>query len=274
MMIDGLFRFYLASVSPIMVLPDMQVLKGIELCVSLALFLLCCSFPVACTRSPRASAWNSMRQFPAWRPDLVPTQLGANRAPDGSTLTVNSQYLMRDGKPWIPVMGEFHYTRYPEAYWEEEILKMKASGVEVIATYVIWIHHEEVEGQFDWSGQRNLRKFAELLRQARNVALSAHRPVGAWGGAQRRTAGLGAEEERGAHQRPNLSCRGEEFYAQIGLQLHGLLWKDGGPVIGIQIENEYAAQRARARAGTPGRPQAMAIEQRPRRALVYRHRLG
>jgi len=43
-------------------------------------------------------------------------------------------------------MGEFHFSRYPEAEWEPEILKMKASGVQIIATYVIWIHHEETEG--------------------------------------------------------------------------------------------------------------------------------
>ena len=48
-------------------------------------------------------------------------------------------------------MGEFHYTRVPEAQWEEEILKMKTAGVSIIAAYIIWIHHEEIEGQFDWS---------------------------------------------------------------------------------------------------------------------------
>ena len=59
-------------------------------------------------------------------------------------------------------MGEFHFSRYPEKYWEEEILKMKAGGVQVVSTYIFWIHHEEIEGQFDWSGQRNLRRFVEL----------------------------------------------------------------------------------------------------------------
>ena len=81
---------------------------------------------------------------PGFAPKPVPTQLGTNRTPDGSMMTVNNQYLMRNGKPWLPVMGEFHYSRYPEANWEEEILKMKASGVDIIATYVIWIHHEEI----------------------------------------------------------------------------------------------------------------------------------
>ncbi len=80
----------------------------------------------------------------------------------GNSLSVNSRYVTKNSVPWLPVMGEFHFARYPEAYWEEEILKMKAGGVQVVSTYIFWIHHEEIEGQFDWSGQRNLRHFVEL----------------------------------------------------------------------------------------------------------------
>ena len=173
-------------------------------------------------------------------PKPVPTQLGSDRAPNGSTLIVNNQYLMRDGKPWIPVMGEFHYSRYPEAYWEEEILKMKASGVQVVATYVIWIHHEEIEGQFDWRGQRDLRKFAVLC--AKHGMLLNPR-IGPWAHGEARNGGLPDWVLKNSAVRSNdpvYLAEVKQFYAQIGQQLHGLLWKDGGPVIGVQIENEYA----------------------------------
>jgi hypothetical protein len=149
---------------------------------------------------------------------------------------------MRDGKPWIPVMGEFHYTRYPERYWEEEILKMKASGIDVISTYIFWIHHEEVEGQFDWSGQRNLKKFAELC--AKHGMLLYPR-IGPWAHGEVRNGGLPDWVLNKSAVRCNDPIYLDEvkqFYTQIGQQLHGLLWKDGGPVIGIQIENEYAAR--------------------------------
>jgi hypothetical protein len=167
--------------------------------------------------------------------------LGTNRTPNGSTITVNSQYLMRDGKPWIPVMGEFHYTRYPEKFWEEEILKMKASGVDVISTYVFWIHHEEIEGQFDWRGQRNLRRFAELC--AKHGMLLYPR-IGPWAHGEVRNGGLPDWVLKKSAVRSNdpvYLSEVKQFYTQIGQQLHGLLWKNGGPVIGIQIENEYAA---------------------------------
>lgn len=86
---------------------------------------------------------------PAVQPQPVRAALGTSRSPNGNTLTVNSQYLLLNNKPWLPVMGEFHYSRVPKEQWEEDILKMKAAGVEIVSTYVIWIHHEEVEGQFD-----------------------------------------------------------------------------------------------------------------------------
>ncbi len=51
---------------------------------------------------------------------------GSSLSPSGQCIGLSDQYLTRDGKPWLPVMGEFHFSRYPEAGWEEEILKMKA----------------------------------------------------------------------------------------------------------------------------------------------------
>jgi len=89
-------------------------------------------------------------------------RFGSARSPEGHAIEATSRYLTREGKPWLPVMGEFHFSRYPEAEWEEELEKMKAGGVSIVASYVIWIYHEEVEGKFDWTGQRNLRHFVEL----------------------------------------------------------------------------------------------------------------
>jgi len=203
-----------------------------------SLFLLvfvCCLYA-----QPPANrlVFDARTSSPAPRPVL--TQLGSNRAPDGSTITVNSQYLMRNGKPWIPVMGEFHFTRYPEANWEEEILKIKAGGVDIISTYVFWIHHEEVEGQFDWSGQRDLRRFTELC--AKHGMLLYPR-IGPWAHGEVRNGGQPdwvLKKSAVRSNNPIYLSEVKPFYAQIGQQLHGLLWKDGGPVIGIQIENEYA----------------------------------
>ena len=64
------------------------------------------------------------------------------------------------------ISGEFHYARCPEAEWHDELLKIKAGGVSVVATYIFWIHHEEVQGVWDWTGQRDLRKFLQLATRS------------------------------------------------------------------------------------------------------------
>jgi beta-galactosidase len=162
------------------------------------------------------------------------------RSSTGHDLEVNSRFLALDGKPMLPVMGEFHFSRYPPQYWEEEILKMKAGGVNIIATYVFWIHHEEIEGEFDWSGQRDLRRFVELC--AKHGMYVYLRP-GPWDHGEARNGGL----PDWLMKNPNVRTNDPDYLAhvarldrEISLQLKGLLWKDGGPVIGAQLENEYS----------------------------------
>jgi hypothetical protein len=165
---------------------------------------------------------------------------GTAASPSGHVLGLNDRYLTFDGKPWLPVMGEFHFSRYPREQWEEELLKMKAAGVNIVSTYVLWIHHEEVEGQFDWSGQRDLRAFAELC--SKHGLLLVVR-IGPWDHAEVRNGGLPDWVLKQGPTRVNAPAylaSARIWFEQTGKQLKGLLWKDGGPVIGVQIENEYS----------------------------------
>lgn len=165
---------------------------------------------------------------------------GSSTTPAGLTLGVNSRYLTLNGRPWLPVMGEFHFSRYPRAQWEDEILKMKAAGVNIVSTYVIWIHHEEIQGQFDWTGQRDLRAFAQLCAKHKMYMVAR---IGPWDHGEVRNGGLPDWVLKQGPTRvndPTYLASVRAFYDQIGLQLKGLLWKDGGPVIGIQLENEYS----------------------------------
>jgi hypothetical protein len=149
---------------------------------------------------------------------------------------------MRDGKPWFPIMGEFHYSRYPADKWDEEILKMKAGGIQVLSTYVFWIHHEEIEGQFDWSAQRDLRRFVQL---ASRHGMYVWIRIGPWAHGEVRNGGLPdwlLAKTATRENNPRYLSYVARFYGEIGKQVKGLLWKDGGPVIGIQLENEYSAR--------------------------------
>jgi beta-galactosidase len=168
-------------------------------------------------------------------------KMGASRRPGGSTLTLDSDSLILNGKRWTPAMGEFQYSRYPETEWREELLKMKAGGIDIVSTYVFWIHHEEVEGQFDWSGRRDLRRYVELCGE---LGLKMIIRCGPWDHGEVRNGGfpdwLLAKGWETRSDDTNYLEQVKIFYDQIGRQLSGLLWKDGGPVIGIQLENEYS----------------------------------
>jgi len=166
-------------------------------------------------------------------------QFGTARTPAGDTLGINSQYLTLNGRPWLPVMGEFHYARFPARYWEEELLKMKAAGVSIVSTYVIWQYHEETAGHFDWQGDRDLRRFVMLCQK---VGLYVFLRPGPWSHAEVRFGGIPdwvVDETPTRRNDPAYLSEVNLFFQQIAAQVKGLLWKDGGPVIGAQIENEY-----------------------------------
>ena len=164
---------------------------------------------------------------------------GANKAPSGETLSMNSMYLLKDDKPWYPIMGEMHYSRCLAGEWETSILKMKSCGLDVISSYIIWNHHEEVEGQYDWSGNRDLRAFLNLCKKHHMYVWLR---IGPWVHAEARNGGF-PDWLLAKHIPLRQNDTGYLRYVQrlfraCAAQCKGLLYKDGGPVIGIQLENE------------------------------------
>lgn len=193
----------------------------------------------ACLSSPAAPLTATVQPVSGHPADIF--NLGTARHPDGTTITTDRASLRLNDQPWTPVMGEFHYTRYPANEWRDELLKMKAGGISIVATYVFWIHHEEIEGEWNWSDRHNLREFVQL---AGSVGLKVIVRCGPWCHGEVRNGGL---PEWLLHKDGwKLRSEDERFlgkvnglYGQIAQQLDRLLWKDGGPVIGIQVDNEY-----------------------------------
>ncbi|MDQ0583474.1 beta-galactosidase [Streptomyces rishiriensis] len=165
----------------------------------------------------------------------------APAAPD--PIEVTSRWLTRGGRPWFPVSGEFHYSRYPAREWEEELLKMKAGGITVVASYVIWIHHEETEGRVRFDGDRDLRRFARLC--ARH-GLDFVPRIGPWSHAEVRNGGLPdwvlARTTAPRTDDPAYLTAVRPWWEAIASQLDGLDRAHDGPVVAIQIENELYDQ--------------------------------
>lgn len=155
----------------------------------------------------------------------------------------NDQYLIKDGRPWMPVMGEMHYSRYQAGLWEESLRKMKAGGVSIVSSYIFWIHHEEAEGEFDFTGCRDLGRFVRLCRK---VGLYVFLRLGPWVHGEARNGGfpdwVKKMGEEGVGLRTNDPVyleKVERFWKKLYEQVKGEMYAVGGPVIGIQIENEY-----------------------------------
>ena len=153
----------------------------------------------------------------------------------------DNKSLFKGEKRWFPIMGEIHYSRYPDSGWKEALLKMKEGGVDIVSSYVIWIHHEEIENQFDWTGWRNLRKFVQTINEC---GLSMILRIGPWSHAEVRHGGFPdwllakCPDARNTNDEKYFA-EVEKFYKANYEQVKGLLLKDGGPIIGVQIENEF-----------------------------------
>ena len=153
----------------------------------------------------------------------------------------NGYFLTRDGKPWYPVMGEIHFSRLKESLWRDAVAKMKAGGVQVLATYVFWIHHEERQGEWDFTGQRDLRKFLAVCQEE---GMPVFLRIGPWCHGECRNGGfpdwLTAREDLKLRTNdPAYLALVEIFWQQVYRQADGFFYRQGGPVVGIQIENEY-----------------------------------
>ena len=104
----------------------------------------------------------------------------------GDVISFNNFYMEKNGRPFFAVSGEFHYSRMDDARWEDEIIKMRLGGVNIVSTYLFWNHIEEEEGVFDFTGRRDLRKL--------DVRDSPGRPLRSRRSAQRRAAGLAVRQ--------------------------------------------------------------------------------
>lgn len=168
-------------------------------------------------------------------------------SPRSGDLNVTERWVERGGRPWFPITGEIHYTRIPRGRWDEALAQAKAGGLNSVASYVFWRHHEPHPGVFCWDAGYDLRAFIAL---AARHGLDVIVRLGPWAHGEARHGGFPDwlvewAEQAGTALRtddPDYLCRVRRFYAETIAQLKGLTHHDGGPVVGAQIENELYDQ--------------------------------
>lgn len=160
--------------------------------------------------------------------------------PKGEEINVTSRYFTRNGKPWIGVMGEFHFSRYRRENWHRELAKMKAGGITIVSTYLFWIYHEEIEGKMDFGGDNDIRAFIE---ECKDVGLDVVIRIGPWAHGECRNGGfpdwLLKKDYKLRDNNEEYLAVVKKWYQSIYNEVKGLFYKDGGNIIAVQIENEF-----------------------------------
>ena len=160
--------------------------------------------------------------------------------PKGEEINVTSRYFTRNGKPWIGVMGEFHFSRYSRENWHRELAKMKAGGITIVSTYLFWIYHEEIEGKMDFGGDNDIRAF---IKECKDVGLDVVIRIGPWAHGECRNGGfpdwLLKKDYKLRDNNEEYLAIVKKWYQSIYNEVKGLFYKDGGNIIAVQIENEF-----------------------------------
>lgn len=160
--------------------------------------------------------------------------------PSGEEIGFTNYYMTLDNKPFFGISGEMHFSRVDEKNWRDELIKLKMGGINVVSTYIFWIHHEEVEGTFRFDGRRNVRHFIEICNE---LDLKVIVRIGPFDHGEVRNGGIPDWMYGKPFETRSLDA-GFLFYvdrlfSMLNQQFEGLYYKDGGPIIGAQMDNEY-----------------------------------
>ena len=159
------------------------------------------------------------------------------------TFTTGNKTFLLNGKPFVVKAAEVHYPRIPRAYWDHRIKMCKALGMNTVCIYVFWNIHEQKEGQFDFTGNNDVAEFCRLAQK--NGMYVIVRP-GPYVCAEWEMGGLPwwllkKKDIKLRERDPYFMERVKIFEQKVGEQLKPLTIQNGGPIIMVQVENEYGS---------------------------------
>ena len=170
--------------------------------------------------------------------------LGTALAKRSFTVDTSQKTFLKDGKPFNYVSGSFHYSRVPPYYWRDRLQKMYAAGLDAIQFYVPWNVHEPYPGQYDFEGQQDLVRFITIAHEVGLLVLLRAGPY------------ICGEWEYGGFpawlltENPNMIVRSSDpsflkpvdaWFGEFLPKIKPLLYENGGPVVMVQLENEYGS---------------------------------
>jgi len=168
---------------------------------------------------------------------------GAAQSRAAHTFGWKDQRFLLDGQPFLIRSGEMHYPRVPRPYWRDRMRKMKALGLNTLCTYVFWNLHEPHPGRFDFSGNLDL---GEYLRTAHSEGLWVLLRPGPYICSEWDFGGLPAWLLADAKMRvrsadPQFLEAARRYMERVGRETAALQITRGGPILMVQVENEYGS---------------------------------
>ena len=164
-------------------------------------------------------------------------------AAEAHTFKAENGNFTLDGKPFQVISGEMHYARIPRAYWRDRFKMAKAMGLNTITTYVFWNVHEPQPGAYDFSGNNDV---AEFIREAQQEGLYVILRPGPYACAEWEFGGfpswlLKDHSTVVRSSDPKFMDPAKRWLTRLGQELAPLQFGNGGPIILVQVENEYGS---------------------------------
>lgn len=178
---------------------------------------------------------------------LVPALLGAalslQAASPQHTFELQNGMFQLDQRPFQILAGEVHYARIPRAHWRYAMQMARAMGLNTVTTYVFWNLHEPAPEKYEFTGQNDLAAF---LQVAKEEGLYVVLRPGPYACAEWEFGGYPAWllKDRTTVVRsldPKFMAPAAEWFHRLGAVVKPFLLANGGPIIAVQVENEYGS---------------------------------
>ncbi|XP_047528127.1 CAD protein isoform X2 [Vanessa atalanta] len=172
------------------------------------------------------------------------SQLSERDLQTSRNISIQGNDFVLDGNPFRIMSGSLHYFRLPSEYWRDRLRKLRAAGLNTVSTYVEWSSHEPEEGLYKFDGDNDIVRFIQIAAEEELYVLL--RP-GPYICAERDLGGLPYwllskyPKIRLRTTDKNFISETEKWMTKLFSQLKPLLYKNGGPIIMVQVENEYGS---------------------------------
>lgn len=176
----------------------------------------------------------------------TPVSVSAQLAPANATTAthrfeIGTDHFLLDGKPFQIRCGELHAPRVPREYWQHRLRMVKAMGLNTVCAYLFWNMHEPRPGEFNWSGQADV---VEFCRAAQAEGLWVILRPGPYACAEWEMGGLPwwllkHDDIQLRSRDPRFLEAAKRYLREVGRVLTPLQVTQGGPILMVQVENEY-----------------------------------